>query len=213
MSVIFGGSGDSSTILSEAFDAVEAEKDSKKKDQAVKLYKLLLSLNSFDLQLMQTTLKASKNEKVLDMKKITDELQMLQAFCGKEEKYALVLIDWESEYTFANGCRSPPWRQLYGELCYIKAQCRDREKIILTATKSGFFINKGYSVDAKGVEHLNYEKESNVFASITDLLRSHSPHFASKIDKQVYLYEEDETAIFTAQAAETVSTEKHDVTL
>ena len=193
MAVISGTKGDSATILSESFDAVESEKDPKKKDINVKLYKLLLALNSFDLQLMQSSVTASKKEKVLDIKKVSDEIQMLQAFCGKEDKYALVSIDWESEYTFANGYRSPPWRQLYGEICYIEVKAHDKDKFIITASKNGFFVNKGYILNEKGIEILNYDKVSSDYPTITDLLKAQSAHFAEKIDKQIYIYQKHDT--------------------
>jgi hypothetical protein len=98
------------------------------------------------------------------MKKATDEYQMLQSFCGKDSKYSLISIYWDSgklkifkviDYTFSNGCRSPPWRQLYGELCYIVVCCHDRDNIVITASKEGYFVNKGYSLDEKGtLSHL-----------------------------------------------------------
>jgi hypothetical protein len=150
MENIFGSAGDSAKILSDAFDAVENEKETKRKEQAIRLYKLLLALNAMDLQLMQTSVASSKKEKVLDVKKVSDEVQMLQAFCGKDAKYALVSIDFESTYTYANGYRSPPWRQIYGELCYLEIVCHDKDKFVVTASKSGFFVNKGYSIDGRG---------------------------------------------------------------
>jgi hypothetical protein len=39
---------------------VESEKDQRKKEQNIKLYKLLLALNAFDLQVMQATVSATK---------------------------------------------------------------------------------------------------------------------------------------------------------
>ena len=57
---IFFTNSDSAKILSDAFDSVEAEKDQRKKDQNIKLYKLLLALNAFDLQLMKASVSASK---------------------------------------------------------------------------------------------------------------------------------------------------------
>lgn len=34
------------------------------------------------------------------MKKATDEYQMLQSFCGKDAKYSLISIDWDSGKNF-----------------------------------------------------------------------------------------------------------------
>jgi hypothetical protein len=61
---IFFTNADSAKILSDAFDAVESEKDQRKKDQNVELYKLLLALNAFDLQLMQASVSASKKYEI-----------------------------------------------------------------------------------------------------------------------------------------------------
>eukprot|EP00842_Homolaphlyctis_polyrhiza_P003566 jgi/Hompol1/420/HPOL_004655-RA len=200
---IFGITNEGGKGLVEAFDIYNNETDPRKHDQYSKLYKLLLVLNSFDLQLTQLTLQNMHNEKVLDIHKVSDELLMLQAFCGPD---ALILIDcWIADYTFANGAKAPPWRQVYGELCYIGVQCRDREEFIVTATKNGYFVNKGYTADEKGNEHLDYEKDSEVFATLVELLKAMSPHFALHIDKQEYLYHREPTdAGLTAAAAESL---------
>ena len=97
-----------------AFDALNVEVDPKKRDQNQKLYKLLLVLNSFDIQLMKATVKSLEKYinikhirekltifiiyrgKAIDCDKIAEEIEMLQAFCGKEAKCALKNIDWES---------------------------------------------------------------------------------------------------------------------
>jgi armadillo repeat-containing protein 4 len=77
-------------------------------------------------------------------------MQMLQSFCGKDAKCALVSINWESDYTFGNGCKAPPWRQVYGEIGYVEAVPKDGDKFIITAVKQGYFVNKGYFPDDKG---------------------------------------------------------------
>jgi hypothetical protein len=148
---IFGVSSPSTgSLLMEAFEAYNSEIDPKKKEQNTRLYKLLLIINSFDLDLLSSFVKTQQKEKTLDIGKVAAELQMLQSFSGKDEKCALVGINWESDYTFANGYKAPPWRQVYGELCYLEVQCADSDRFIVTATKEGYFINKGYSADDKG---------------------------------------------------------------
>ncbi|KAI9093067.1 armadillo-type protein [Phlyctochytrium arcticum] len=185
---IFGASGD--TALVDAFEAFNNEQDNRKREQFSRLYKLLLILNTFDLQLMKSAVKDLQKEKSITIQKVTEELQMLQSFAGRDRSKPLVGIDWESEYTFANGYKAPPWRQVYGELSYIEVQPFDKEKLILTASKKGYFVNKGYSADDKGHEHLNYEAlDDRIYSSITELLRANSPHFATNIDKQEYHYE------------------------
>ncbi|OUM67606.1 hypothetical protein PIROE2DRAFT_4893, partial [Piromyces sp. E2] len=91
-------------------------------------------------------------------------------------------------YKFANGCRATPWRQIYNELGYIKVLPKDKEKIIITACINGFFINKGYVTNDKGVENIDYEAKSSVFPSLISLLKDYSPHFNDKIQNQEYLY-------------------------
>ncbi|TPX55740.1 hypothetical protein PhCBS80983_g05062 [Powellomyces hirtus] len=184
---IFGVSGD--TALTDAFDLFTNEPTARKREQYGKLYKLLLLVNAFDLQLMKSAVKDLQKDKTLDIHKVTEELLMLQSFCGRDNTKALISIDWESDYTFSNGYKAPPWRQVHGELCYIQTQPFDVAKMIITASKKGYFVNKGYTADEKGIEHLNYESASPTFPTLIDLLRSVSNAFEKRIDEQQYTFE------------------------
>jgi hypothetical protein len=175
----------------EAFDAFNNEVDPRKKEQYSKLYKLLLVLNSFDLQLMSVAVKGVSKANMLNISKVTEEVEMLSAFCGRESHHALVKIDYELDYTFQNGFKAPPWRQVYGEISYIKIQCHDKDLVIVTASKKGYFINKGYSTDAQGNDHLDYEPASECYPTLVELLRATSEHFASHIDQQGYVYHKE----------------------
>ncbi|KAI9329663.1 armadillo-type protein [Zopfochytrium polystomum] len=189
---IFGVTGQNTgTVLMDAFDSYNVEVDPRKRELNGRLYKLLLIINSYDLDLLSAAVKGQQKEKSLDIGKVTSELQMLQSFCGKDAKCALESISFESDYTFTNGVKAPPWRQVYGELGYIEVQCPDCDKFLVTASKSGYFVNKGYSTDEKGNEKLNYEKASEMFSSLLLLLKARSAHFAAKIDKQDFLYRAD----------------------
>lgn len=95
VSQIFGVSNDGSKALLESFDSFNNETDIRKKEQSAKLYKLLIVINSFDLQLMSAAVKGVSKAKYLDISKVTDELEMLKSFCGNESKHALVKIDWD----------------------------------------------------------------------------------------------------------------------
>ncbi|TPX30314.1 hypothetical protein SmJEL517_g06096 [Synchytrium microbalum] len=188
MNLMFDVQSTGDSALLEAFDVINAEADPKRKESAQKLYKLLLLVHAMDVQLMQTALLTMEKERVLDVRKVTEELAMLQAFCGKDQKYALASIDWSSDYTFANGYRAPPWRQVHNELGYMEAVPADSEKVCITATKGGYFVNKGYHPDDKGVPHLDYTTSSETFPTLTALLRSISKHFAARVESQDYLY-------------------------
>jgi hypothetical protein len=189
----------------DAFDLFNNETDPRKKEQYSKLYKLLLVINSFDLQVMSKTVKSIEKSNYLDISKVEDEVTMLAAFCGREDVNALVKIDWELgdlytylDFTFSDGFKAPPWRQVYGEISYIRVKCHDKDDIIITASKKGYFINKGYSTDVngnfstkKGNEHLNYESASSIYPTLVEILRATSPHFAKQIDQQGFIYHRD----------------------
>lgn len=51
------------------------------------------------------------------------------------------------------------------------------------------------SLTVVGVEHLNFDRNSELYSSITELLKSISEHFSSTIDKQVYIYDKKEEDI------------------
>ncbi|KAJ3178764.1 Armadillo repeat-containing protein 4 [Geranomyces variabilis] len=195
--IIFGVTGENA--LAEAFDAVNNEPNARKREQYGKLYKLLLVVNAFDLQLMKTAVKDLQKDKVLSIHAVTEELLMLQSFAGHEATKALVSIDWESDYTFANGYKAPPWRQVHGELCYIQVQTFDVSKFIVTASKKGYFVNKGYATNEKGEEILDYDAISNTFPALIDLLRDRSPVFNKRIDEQRYTFAADERAAGAAE--------------
>ncbi|KAJ2992995.1 Armadillo repeat-containing protein 4 [Globomyces sp. JEL0801] len=197
---IFGITGDPGKALVEAFDSFNNEVDPRKKDQYSKLYKLLLVVNSFDLQLMSSAVKDVSKANALDLNKVTEELEMLKSFCGRDSVNALVSIDWELDFTFTNGFKAPPWRQIYGEISYIHVQCHDTEDFLVTASKKGYFINMGYVADTMGNEQMNYESKSSTFGTLVELLRTTSDHFNSKIDSQGYIYHRDlarETGVVT----------------
>ncbi|KAI8840615.1 armadillo-type protein [Chytriomyces cf. hyalinus JEL632] len=191
INTLFGITSNSkgNTFLMDAFEAFNNETDPKRKELNARLYKLLLIINSFDLDLLSAAVKNQEREMHLNIPKITAELQMLQSFSGTDTKCALTSIAWESDYTFSNGFKAPPWRQVYGELGYIEAVCHDVERLIVTATKDGYFVNKGYAADSQGHEKLNYERDSELFLTLVDLMKSKSDHFAETIDKQDYLYQ------------------------
>ncbi|KAJ3056514.1 Armadillo repeat-containing protein 4 [Rhizophlyctis rosea] len=189
INTIFGVTGEPGSALVDAFELFTNEADPRKREQYGKLYKLLLVLNSFDLQLLKSAVKETERDRSLDVHKVTEEFEMLHAFCGKDTKHALRSINWESDYIFANGYRAPPWRQVSGELGYLSVQPHDSDNLIVTATKKGYFINKGYVADENGAEHMNYEAESDVYPTLVELLKATSKHFAETVDKQEYLYQ------------------------
>ncbi|KAL7750771.1 hypothetical protein RI367_003728 [Sorochytrium milnesiophthora] len=115
---------------------------------------------------------------LLTIDKVKTELFSLKCISGKDEaKCALKRIEWESDLTFTNGYKAPPWRQQFGELGYILVRAFDAESVIVTASEKGYFINKGYMSDDKGEMQINYERVGDIYGSLMELLKAFSPHF------------------------------------
>ena len=135
-------------------------------------FKLLLMLNSYDQKLLRSSVKQMSEEVRLNMSSVTAEVDLLRGFAGlDEEKYTLESIDWESgttllcgrpsrfaeshtahpqplcylftAYTFSNGCRAPPWRQVNGDLAYIVAKPFDGDRLTIMANINGYWPIKG----------------------------------------------------------------------
>eukprot|EP00163_Fabomonas_tropica_P000949 TRINITY_DN10707_c0_g1_i2.p1 TRINITY_DN10707_c0_g1~~TRINITY_DN10707_c0_g1_i2.p1 ORF type:complete len:1141 (-),score=231.97 TRINITY_DN10707_c0_g1_i2:109-3531(-) len=199
---IAGLNGTPEQVLSKSYEQVQQLMDigtqtsnNPQKENQVALanarrsFELLLVLNRLDNRLMAAAGAKTGDEDTAVKDKnavhaIENEMRLLQSYCGHESSYCLVSINWESEYKFASGVRAPPWRQSYGELCYLVVGTHDVGKLVLTCSKDGIFVNKGYYIDDQGQEKLNYESNSETFPTITACLRSISPHFAAHIDHQ-----------------------------
>jgi hypothetical protein len=90
------------------------------------------------------------SDKICTIQAVEEEVLLLASFAGKDQARPLNGVDWDSDYTFSNGCRSPPWRQIYGELGYLTVRTRDKDTLNITASKKGLFINKGYTANTTG---------------------------------------------------------------
>ena len=84
-------------------------------------------------------------------------------------------------YVFTNGCRAPPWRQVHGDIAYIEVKTKEQEVFPLTASTSGYYVNKGMKKDGE----IDYTRESDVFPNLIQLLKAKSSHFADVINSKV----------------------------
>lgn len=84
-------------------------------------------------------------------------------------------------YVFANGCRAPPWRQVHGDIAYIEVRTNEGEIFPITATTSGYYVNRGMKKDGE----VDYNRESDVFSTLILLLKAKSAHFAHVINSKV----------------------------
>uniref|UniRef100_A0A8C1Y106 Armadillo repeat containing 4 n=1 Tax=Cyprinus carpio TaxID=7962 RepID=A0A8C1Y106_CYPCA len=61
----------------------------------------------------------------------------------KRENRVLKSVHYTSDYVFSNGCRSPPWRQMEGEICSLIIETCDTEPtLFITCNTSGVFLNE-----------------------------------------------------------------------
>ncbi|KAI9189035.1 hypothetical protein H9P43_000462 [Blastocladiella emersonii ATCC 22665] len=145
----------------------------------------------------------------LSIDKIKVELVSLQCICGRDPlKHGLRWIDWESDYTFENGAKCPAWRQELGELGYLVVKPVDAEPFLITATATGYFVNKGYRIGQDGASEINYERNGDVYPTLLALIQSKSQHFSSFIARSLREEMIALNAASTATAAASVGAPK-----
>lgn len=74
---------------------------------------------------------------------VEQDVNLLKEFCGEDEdKHVLEDIAFTADHKFQNGCRSPPWRQIHGDISYIEVKPHDEDPFFVTASTTGYFVNK-----------------------------------------------------------------------
>ncbi|KFQ58911.1 Armadillo repeat-containing protein 4 [Pelecanus crispus] len=103
--------------------------------------KIFLLLHQLDLQLLNNSLKHISQDVRLNPAAINNEVNLLKNFSGKGEDTVLESLEYTSDYTFSNGCRAPPWRQVHGEICYLVIKPHDTDPLYVTCSTAGVFLN------------------------------------------------------------------------
>ncbi|KGL88045.1 Armadillo repeat-containing protein 4 [Charadrius vociferus] len=103
--------------------------------------KINLLLHQLDLQLLNSSLKHISQHVRLNPAAINNEVNLLKNFSGKGEDTVLESLEYTSDYTFSNGCRAPPWRQVHGEICYLVIKPHDTDPLYITCSTAGVFLN------------------------------------------------------------------------
>ncbi|XP_077997290.1 outer dynein arm-docking complex subunit 2-like isoform X2 [Glandiceps talaboti] len=176
---------DSATVR--LLDQIQKEEGEAKEEKEMKL-KVALIVQQFDTQLMSQSIKEIAKEVRLRPEQVDREVKLLQSFSGEDESCVLESIVYTSDYVFANGCRAPPWRQVHGEICYLKIKPHDGDALSVTAATAGVFLNKG---SEKEGEEIDYEREGEISKDLISLLKEKSAHFAEKIDKKEFSLQEE----------------------
>ncbi|XP_044534873.1 outer dynein arm-docking complex subunit 2 [Gracilinanus agilis] len=147
-----------------------------------------LLLQQLDMYLLNNSLNHISLEIHLNPSPIKDDVDLLKRFSGKGDQTILEYIDYTSDFEFANGCRAPPWRQTYGEICYLIVKPHDCDRMWLTCSTAGIFINGGLKKEA---EEIDYERQSDIYKDLVSFLRERSPTFSRNLSKQDISFLED----------------------
>ncbi|KAA0725194.1 Armadillo repeat-containing protein 4 [Triplophysa tibetana] len=144
--------------------------------------KLLNNLKELDTKLLNIAVGQITREGRLSPAAVDGEVDQLKSFCGTGESRVLKSVRYTSDYVFSNGCRSPPWRQMDGEICSLIIETCDTEPtLFITCSTTGVFLHEGLIGD---VDENSYKTKSNVYQDLVTLLKNKSPHFAQTIIEQ-----------------------------
>uniref|UniRef100_A0A669P2S0 Armadillo repeat containing 4 n=1 Tax=Phasianus colchicus TaxID=9054 RepID=A0A669P2S0_PHACC len=146
--------------------------------------KIAILLHQLDMQLLNSSLKHISQDVRLNPAAVNNEVNLLKNFSGKGEDTVLESLEYTSDYTFSNGCRAPPWRQVHGEICYLIIKPHDTDPLCITCSTAGVFLNGGK-------DEIDYERKSDVYKDIVTFLRERSPKFVENMaNKMSDMFEE-----------------------
>ncbi|XP_037693295.1 armadillo repeat-containing protein 4 isoform X1 [Choloepus didactylus] len=145
-------------------------------------------IQQLDLHLLNHSLKHISLEIHLNPSTVKNDIELLKRFSGKGEHTVLESIEYTSDYEFSNGCRAPPWRQMHGEVCYVTVKPHDADKLCVTCSTEGVFLNGGKAED-KG--EINYERKSEIYQDLVTFLKDKSATFSENMAKQENKFNEE----------------------
>ncbi|XP_056626471.1 outer dynein arm-docking complex subunit 2 isoform X2 [Triplophysa dalaica] len=159
----------------------EGEEDELSGEKELEM-KLLNNLKELDTKLLNIAVGQITREGRLSPAAVDGEVDQLKSLCGTGESLVLKSVRYTSDYVFSNGCRSPPWRQMDGEICSLIIETCDTEPtLFITCSTTGVFLHEGLIGD---VDENSYKTKSDVYQDLVTLLKNKSPHFAKTISEQ-----------------------------
>eukprot|EP00002_Diphylleia_rotans_P010801 TRINITY_DN2136_c0_g1_i5.p1 TRINITY_DN2136_c0_g1~~TRINITY_DN2136_c0_g1_i5.p1 ORF type:complete len:941 (+),score=213.11 TRINITY_DN2136_c0_g1_i5:629-3451(+) len=168
-------------------DSAAVEKISKSK----KTFKFFLLMNRISNDVVRLD---AEDKRVWDIHDIETELKQIRRMVSVPGQNCLQFVDWEPESAtvYSSGARAPPWRVSQGDLAYILIITHDVGRLHITATRTGYHLNGGHHVDLHGVEKINYDRASDSFKSLVELLQFKSHHFQQHFTVDILLAAEKE---------------------
>ncbi|XP_028825125.1 armadillo repeat-containing protein 4 [Denticeps clupeoides] len=164
--------------------------------------RLLALLQQLDSDLLRLSIEHVSPNAKKSSEALKSEVELLWTFCGDEN--LLKSVKYTSDYVFPNGCRSPPWRQVHGDICHLLVQPYDIEVLHITCSISGVFLNMG--VTQEGAEESMYDRRGDLYEGLVSLLAATSPHFAKNVSRQDFTVLEDSSSTQNNPHVESVDT-------
>ncbi|CAH8605336.1 unnamed protein product [Dicrocoelium dendriticum] len=155
-------------------DVLDNSSDGTEELQKKTILKMAMHFQDLDGRLMTKFLQSISSERLTPCT-VEQELNGLECAIGKDRtRFVLEYIMPTGVFKMVqdNGCRSPPWRQLYGDIAYflVKVHGSDHE-LSVTAATYGWFINGGFN---HKTGQLNFEKTGEVHRDLISLLCANS---------------------------------------
>ncbi|KAF6041243.1 ARMC4 [Bugula neritina] len=157
----------------------DSEEDTEQKRITLKL---VMHIQKQDVDLLQSYAEAISGTSRPTPFTVEGDVALIKEFCGEDEDvHVLEDISFTTDHKFDNHCRSPPWRQILGDIAYIEVKPHDEDPFFITASTTGYFVNKGW---VKEKCDLDYEPAGEVNSNLVELLKTKSAKFAELIVRQ-----------------------------
>ncbi|KAF8561051.1 hypothetical protein P879_04693 [Paragonimus westermani] len=151
---------------------------SQETEQKKMTLKVALDFHNLDVKLLNDTLHKIAGEFRLTPQAVESEISLLHNLAGFDrQKCILECIRPTGIFKLVhdNGCRAPPWRQMYGDIAYYTIKILDTDSVLsVTAATYGWFINGGFN---EKTGQMNFEKTGETYRDLTALLRANSSQF------------------------------------
>ncbi|KAI5103609.1 armadillo repeat-containing protein 4 isoform X1, partial [Silurus meridionalis] len=101
--------------------------------------RLQVILRQLGTQLLGNSVHQFSEDIMVSPVAVKREVEELQGLCGEKKRLKSVL--YTSDFEFSNSCRSPPWRQVHGEIAYLIIETCDVGTLFVTCSTDGAFLN------------------------------------------------------------------------
>ncbi|XP_014682000.1 PREDICTED: armadillo repeat-containing protein 4-like [Priapulus caudatus] len=143
--------------------------------------RLLMLIQQLDVQLLNDSIKLMSKEVRLTPDVVAAQVQLVESLSGQDRnKYLVESIEYTSDMVNPQGFRTPLWRQVHGDICYLKARTFDKDNIFITANISGVYEIQGFQDNGD----MNYDRIGEIHRDLISFLKAKSSVFAENLANQ-----------------------------